>query len=82
MTDPEGYRFEPAQFFKWLPVYLLVSFAVYVLSVGPMYWTIYEAYFLNADPYLARLYLPLVWLSGQSDLFAKWMEWYLGLWVL
>ncbi|HEX6986353.1 MAG TPA: hypothetical protein VF170_13305 [Planctomycetaceae bacterium] len=82
MSEQDGYRFEPARFLAWLPVYLLVAFALYVLSAGPLYWAIYEAYFLESDPYLAILYLPLVWLSGQSDLFARWMEWYVGLWVL
>ena len=82
MTDQEGYRFELARFLLWLPVYLLIALGLYVLSAGPLYWTIYEAYFLNANPWLSALYLPLVWLSGYSDLFARWMEWYVGLWVL
>ena len=82
MSDVEGYRFDPVKFLKWLPVYLLLAFVVYVLSVGPLYWVIFRAYFLDPNPYLAALYLPLVWLSGESDLFARWMEWYVGLWVL
>ena len=82
MTDQEGYQFEVAEFMRWLPVYLILAFAVYVLSTGPFYWLIFESYFLENDSYVAVLYLPLVWLADQSNLFANWIDWYIGLWVL
>lgn len=82
MNEPEGYNFELTSFLAWLPVYLLIGFALYVLSAGPFYWTIYESYFLNQNAYVASLYLPLVWLSSASEPFGRWLEWYLGLWVL
>jgi hypothetical protein len=77
-----GYKFEFARFVAWLPVYLLIGFAVYVLSAGPFYWTIYEAYRVQERPYIQALYLPLVLLSETSPLFGRWMDWYIGLWVL
>jgi hypothetical protein len=82
MDEPQGYKFQWGRFFAWLPVYLLIGFAVYVLSVGPFYWTIYGAFVLDENSYLASLYLPLVVLSELSDPFARWMDWYIGLWVL
>ncbi|MGC1276334.1 MAG: hypothetical protein WBC44_21740 [Planctomycetaceae bacterium] len=82
MNEQDGYKFEPVRFLMWLPAYVLVAFTLYVLSAGPMYWLIYSAYFLDPNPLLAILYLPLVWLSGQSDLCAQWLDWYVGLWVL
>jgi len=82
MTEKAAYRFEPLRFLAWLPAYLAIAFGLYVSSTGPMYWLIYEAYFLNASPLLAILYLPLVWLSGHCDLCAQWLDWYIGLWVL
>lgn len=82
MEEPQGYRFEWSRFVAWLPVYLLLGFALYVLSTGPFYWKIYAAYRLDGSPYLASLYLPLVLLSEASDMFARWMDWYIGLWVL
>ena len=77
-----GYKFDPLRFLCWLPAYLAIAFALYVLSSGPMYWLIYSAYFLETRPLLAILYLPLVWLSSQYDLIARWLDWYVGLWVL
>ena len=82
MDESEGYRFQWGRFFAWLPVYLVIGFALYVLSVGPLYWQIYAAYRLEENSYLAPLYLPLVVLSQVSDTFARWMDWYIGLWVL
>jgi hypothetical protein len=82
MSDRDGYRFEPGRFLAWLPVYLLIAFTLYVLSAGPMYWTIYEAYFLDGSRWVSSLYFPLVLLSSVSDTFGRWMEWYIGLWVL
>lgn len=81
MDEKTGYKFESKRFFLWLPVYLLVAFALYVLSAGPMYWTIYEAFFMEQGSLLAVLYLPLVWMS-EWDPFGRWLEWYIGLWVL
>jgi hypothetical protein len=76
-----GYRFQPKRFLLWLPVYLVIAFALYVLSAGPLYWTIYEAYFFGDHPLLAILYLPLVEMSNWGP-FGRWLEWYIGLWVL
>jgi hypothetical protein len=82
MEETRGYKFELARFFAWLPVYLVIGFALYVLSAGPLYWKIFGAFNVEEGSYVAALYLPLVWLSGESDLFARWMDWYIGLWVL
>lgn len=79
--EREEYHFDARQFVLWLPVYLIIGFALYVLSAGPMYWEIYESFFLSEPSLIQILYLPLVWLSSNSDLFAGWMDWYLGLWV-
>jgi hypothetical protein len=82
MSEHDGYKFSPMRFLAWLPAYFVIAFALYVLSAGPMYWMIYAAYFLEPSPLLAIFYLPLVWLSGRSDLFATWLDWYVGLWVM
>ena len=81
MTDGPGYRFEFRRFLLWLPAYLAIGFALYALSAGPIYWTLFEAYHFNTHPLLAILYLPLVWLSGHVGWLGAWMDWYLGLWV-
>ncbi len=80
-TPQPDYRFEPWRFLAWLPVYLIVAFALYVLSAGPMYWLIYEAFFLSDGSMIALLYLPLGWLSSNSDIVSRWLDWYIGLWI-
>lgn len=80
--EPEKYKFSVVKFLLWLPVYLLIGFVLYVLSAGPFYWLIYEAFFFNENPYIASLYLPLVVLSSAFEPFGRWLEWYIGLWVL
>ena len=76
------YRFRLRRFLKWLPVYLILSFALYVLSAGPLYWTLFSAYYLDTAPLLKVLYLPLVLLCTIFPAFGAWVDWYVGLWVL
>lgn len=77
----DGYRFDARRFVLWLPVYLIIAIALYILSAGPMYWVIYKSFFISHDSWIQILYLPLIWLSSISELFAEWMDWYVGLWI-
>ena len=80
IEDPTPRR-DPFVDFLWrLYCYLLVLFALYVLSAGPMYWVVYEAYFLEGDPFVGQLYLPLVWASEIGPI-GRFLEWYVGLWI-
>jgi hypothetical protein len=67
----------------WLRVYcrVLIVLMVYVLSTGPMYWAIYEAFNTNGHSFLARLYYPIVLACQLSDTICAWFDWYVGLWV-
>lgn len=58
----------------------LVLLAVYVLSTGPMYWQIYEAYHTNGSSWIAALYFPLV-LACEIPAVNDWFNWYIGLWL-
>ena len=59
----------------------LLILLLYVLSTGPMYWRIYEAYNLNTSSLLQRIYLPIVLLCESSDTVNSWFNWYVGLWI-
>lgn len=61
---------------------LVLVLVVYVLSVGPMYWKIYEAYYLNGSPFIAQFYLPLILLYEHSEIARAVLNWYIGLWIL
>lgn len=65
---------------------LLIEFElillVYVLSIGPMYWKIHEAYNVGSgSPFIARMYYPLVKASEWSDTVSDVLDWYVGLWI-
>ncbi|WP_166824386.1 hypothetical protein [Thalassoroseus pseudoceratinae] len=61
---------------------IAIVFLLYVLSTGPMYWPIYEAYNIGGrsiDRLIYFLYYPIVLLC-EFDWIAGWFEWYVGLW--
>ena len=59
----------------------LIILILYVLSTGPMYWMVYEAFRANGSVFLAKLYLPIVFACQYSDAICGWFDWYVGLWV-
>jgi hypothetical protein len=61
--------------------YLVVLLFLYVLSIGPMYWHIYEAFFLERRPLIGVFYLPLI-VASEIEFIGDWLDWYVGLWVL
>jgi len=61
---------------------LLILFALYLFSIGPMYWKIYEAYELEGSPFVAALYYPVVWACERNPYISDWVDWYVGLWIL
>jgi len=69
----------------WLPVYLVISlvlyFAVLFLLSGPLYWTVYEAYYMNGSRLAAAYFYPLA-LACEYEPVANAVDWYVGLWVL
>ena len=60
---------------------VVMIFLVYVFSFGPMYWHWYRAMYLGGDPFLVRLYAPLIWL-GQFEYISDCLDWYLQWWIL
>ena len=60
--------------------YLVVIFVLYVLSAGPMYWTIYEAFHVNESRLIQAIYFPLVLLS-EFEPIGRILNWYVGLWI-
>ncbi|MEM9703653.1 MAG: hypothetical protein AAF907_14540 [Planctomycetota bacterium] len=75
------HQFDWKQFWKWLPGYLAVTLALYVLAAGPLYYPIYIGFHTGANPVLVRLYLPLIVLCDRSPMIGEAMDWYLQFWV-
>ena len=55
---------------------------LYVLSIGPLYWTWYESQFVGGSSIIAAFYLPLVALAEWVPPFGDWIEWYVHLWIV
>ncbi len=59
---------------------VLIVLMLYVLSTGPMYWLIYEAYNMGGSSFLSKLYFPIA-VACENDAICRWFDWYVGLWV-
>lgn len=61
----------------WLP-YLLIA---YVLSAGPMYWHIYDAFHGDGSAFVFGFYFPIVSACEYSDYVSNFFHWYAQLWA-
>lgn len=59
-----------------------ILFGIYVFSIGPMYWTWYEAKYLHGSYVVAVLYEPLWRLAGIIPPLGHWLNWYVKWWNL
>ena len=59
----------------------MIGLLIYVLSTGPMYWLVYEAFNASGSTFLAKLYYPIALACEASDTICTWFDWYVGLWV-
>ncbi|QDT16077.1 hypothetical protein [Alienimonas californiensis] len=75
------HQFDWSHFWKWLPAYLAVVLALYVLAAGPLYYPIYYGVHSGANSFLVRLYLPLMVLCEAVPPIGAAMDWYLQFWV-
>lgn len=63
-----------------LPVKIALLLAVYVFSIGPMFWQWYEAEFLGSSPLLRVFYAPLRLACG-IPLVEDWLNRYINWWI-
>lgn len=68
-------------FLKYVAVQVLIFFALYVLSIGPMYWQWYAGRNLGSNSLIAAFYEPLYQLAGWCEPFGEFMNWYVDLWI-
>jgi hypothetical protein len=60
---------------------LVIALAIYIGSIGPMYWPWHQAKFLNGYWIIAALYEPLYLVAGWIPPFGRWLNWYVLLWI-
>lgn len=58
-----------------------VLLALYVLSIGPMYWVWYEAVFVNGSRWIAAFYQPLR-LIASLPIVGRLIEDYIYMWIV
>ena len=64
-----------------LGVRLAIYWAIYTLSIGPMFWWWYEATFLDGHRWIAAFYFPLLFACDRIDWFGDLVNWYINLWI-
>ncbi|MDX1966373.1 MAG: hypothetical protein SFV23_04295 [Planctomycetaceae bacterium] len=55
---------------------------VYTLSIGPMFWTWFEALHFENNPVVLGFYMPLVLACDFCPPFGWLVNWYVNLWIL
>ena len=67
----------------WRRGFYIVPYAllVYVLSAGPLYWRIYDAFQPEGSVFLRTLYYPIVFVCEHSDYASNFFHWYAQLWA-
>ena len=60
---------------------LAIALAIYIGSIGPMYWKWHQSKFLNGPWIFAALYEPLYLVAGWIPPFGRWLNWYVSLWI-
>jgi hypothetical protein len=60
---------------------MTIALAIYVASIGPMYWHWYQAKFLNGWWIVAASYEPLFIVAGWIPPLGRWLNWYICLWI-
>ncbi len=59
----------------------MIVLAVYVLSIGPMFWSWYESKYLGGSPLVAAIYEPLLW-TTEYPLIRHILNAYIDWWIL
>lgn len=62
-------------------IFWSITLVVYVLSLGPMYWTWFDAKYNEGSPWIAVIYEPLYIVSEWCPPLARLIDWYLRLWI-
>ena len=61
---------------------MLIMFGIYVLSIGPMYWTWVRAKHVEGNFFVAAFYEPLWRICEFIPPLREWLNWYVRLWNL
>lgn len=59
-----------------------VLLLLYVLSIGPMFWTWYGALYSEGSSWIVGFYYPLWLLAGAIPWLGHFLNWYVRLWIL
>lgn len=60
----------------------MIYWTVYTLSIGPMFWTWYEACYLNGPAWVVVFYYPLLYVCDRFEPYGRLVNWYIHWWIL
>jgi hypothetical protein len=63
-------------------IQILITWVIYVLSIGPLYWQWYAGKYVNGPSVIAAFYEPLWRLCGVFPPLGRFVNWYVSLWIL
>ncbi len=63
-------------------IQVVVTWTIYVLSIGPLYWTWYAGKHVGDPNLVAIFYEPLYQLAGLIPPLGWFLNWYVALWIL
>lgn len=78
---PAKLRIRAARYLWHSAKQVLFLLALYVLSIGPMYWHWFGAMHVDGSPYVAAFYMPLLY-ACEVDVVGDVVNWYIQLWIL
>lgn len=73
---------KPRSRFWSITLQVVITWVIYVLSIGPLYWQWYAGKYVNGPSVIAALYEPLWQLCGIFPPLGWFVNWYVSLWIL
>ncbi len=72
----------PRSRFWSITLQLVITWVVYVLSIGPLYWQWFQGKYVSGPTIVAAFYEPLWLLCGWIPPLGRFVNWYVRFWIL
>lgn len=72
----------PRSRFWAIAIQLAITWVVYVLAIGPLYWQWYQGKYVSGPTLIAAFYEPLWLMCGWFPPLGHFVNWYVRFWIL
>ena len=73
---------KPRSRFWTVTLQVVITWVLYILSIGPMYWTWFGGKYANGSFVVAAIYEPLLQLGEFIPPLGRFLNWYVSLWLV